>query len=248
MSIHWFCLFHLLRQYTGSFFFTRCVNTLVLSFLLAVSIHWFCLFHLLCQYTGSLFFTCCVNTLVLSFSLAASIHSSAQSYSEQQCNNSTMLRLLLLYLFWQAEICICHKPRTTRDEMRVLQIAPPRTLMLPFFILPALHTQDTFALVLSLEVGHFARHFLLLSFFLLVLLWKEFIPHSFVVTFYFSRSSGLPPVFLSSRGWLLDSHKRWLFCLHIKHATRYRFERRTPVSLSEAAVFWFCFSISLQTH
>ena len=35
-----------------------------------------------------------------------------------------------------------------------------------FSILPVLRTQDTFALVLNFEVGHFARHFLLLSFFL----------------------------------------------------------------------------------
>ena len=40
------------------------------------------------------------------------------------------------------------------------------------------------------------RSSLLASFFLpLGLLWKEFIPHIFVVTFHFSRSSGSPPVY-----------------------------------------------------
>ena len=37
-------------------------------------------------------------------------------------------------------------------------------LFFRFFILPTFHTQDTCALVLKFEVGHFARHFLLLSF------------------------------------------------------------------------------------
>ena len=36
---------------------------------------------------------------------------------------------------------------------------------------------------------------LLASIFILVLLWKEFISHSFVVTFHLSHSSGSPPVF-----------------------------------------------------
>ena len=105
-----------------------------------------------------------------------------------------------LYQFWLVEICICHKPRPTRDKTRDLQIALPWTLMLLFFsILLALLTQDTFVLVLNFEFGHFACHFLLLSFFLLVLLWKEFIPHSFVVTFHFSRSPSSPPVLYPAR-------------------------------------------------
>ena len=135
---------------------------------------------------------------VLSFSLAASIHWFAQSYCEaaNATITTTMLRLLLLYQFWKAEICICHKSRPTRDETRGLQIAPPRTLKLAFFsILPAFHTQDTFALVLNFEVGHFARHFLHLYFFIFVLQWKEFILHTLVVTFLCSRLSGSLPVF-----------------------------------------------------
>ena len=64
-----------------------------------------------------------------------------------------------------------------------------------FSILPVLYTQDTFTLVLNFEVDHFVRHFLLLSVFLLVLLWKEFNSQNFIVTFHFTRSFGSPPVF-----------------------------------------------------
>ena len=67
---------------------------------------------------------------VLSFSLAALIHWFAQSYCEATNTTTTMLRLLLLYQFWLAEICIC----PTRDEMRNLQIAPPKMLMLLVFV------------------------------------------------------------------------------------------------------------------
>ena len=41
--------------------------------------------------------------------------------------------MLLLYRFWLTEICICHKPRPTRDETRGLKIAPSTTLIIPFF-------------------------------------------------------------------------------------------------------------------
>ena len=96
--------------------------------------------------------------------LSASIHWFPQSYCEAT-NATTMPRSLLLYQFWLAKICICHKPSPTRDEMRDLQIALLLTLILPFSsILPALHTQDTFMLVLNFEVGHFTCHFFLLSF------------------------------------------------------------------------------------
>ena len=112
-----------------------------------------------------------------------------------------------------------------------------------FSILLVLHTQDTFALVLNFEVGHFTRHFLLLSFFFLVLLWKEFNPHSFVATFHFSHLFSSPPVFIK-----LDSCERQLFCLRIQHATHCLFEQQTSVGSSEAAVCRFCLSISLHTH
>ena len=74
---------------------------------------------------------------------------------------------------------------------------------------------------------------LLASFFLLVLLWKEFIPHSFVVTFHFPPR--LTIYSLSSQGRLLDSHKCRLFCLHIQHSTCCLFERRTTVSYSDGS-------------
>ena len=41
--------------------------------------------------------------------------------------------MLLLYRFWLTKICICRKPRPTKDETHDLQIALPTTLMLPFF-------------------------------------------------------------------------------------------------------------------
>ena len=153
---------------------------------------------------------------VLSFSPAAYIHWFAQSYCAATDATTTMLRLLLLYQFWLGEICICHKTRPTRDKMHDLQIALPRTLMLPFFsILPVLHTQDTFALVLNFELGHFTCHFLLLSFFLLVLLWKELNPHNFVVTFHFSHSFGSPPVFYpAGDGCWIDINVDCYACLY----------------------------------
>ena len=125
------------------------------------------------------------NTLVYSVLLG-------KQQMQQQCWDYS-----LLYQFWLAEICICHKPRPIRDETCNLQITLPRTLMLPFFIYFWHSTcKIHWRLVLNFEVGHFAHHFLLLSFFFLVLLSKEFIPHSFVVTFYFSHSFGSPPVFI----------------------------------------------------
>ena len=71
--------------------------------------------------TGSVFFTHRVNTLVRSVLL------------RRNNATTTMLRLLFLYQFWLAEIFKCHKPRPTRDETCDLQIASPRTLMLPGF-------------------------------------------------------------------------------------------------------------------
>ena len=51
------------------------------------------------------------------------------------------------------------------DEMRGQQIALPTTLTLPFFsVLLVFYTQDTFEPFLNFKVGHFAHHFLFLSF------------------------------------------------------------------------------------
>ena len=121
-------------------------------------------------------------------------------------------------------------------------------LMLPFFsILPALHKQDTFVLALNFEVGHFTPHVLLLSFFL----WCCYERNSFHTASLSHFISLVCPAhylfFLSSQGWLLDSHKRWLFCLHIQHTTHCLFEQRALVSSLEAAVCGFCLSISQQS-
>ena len=62
-----------------------------------------------------------------------------------------------------------------------------------FSIFPVLNTQDIHA-IFKLWGRPFCSS-LLVSFFLSVLLWKEFNPHSFVVTFHFSPSFGSPPVF-----------------------------------------------------
>ena len=101
--------------------------------------------------------------------------------------------MLLLYQFWQTEICICCKPRPTREKCD-LQIALTTTLTLPFFhtsdALPARHIHAIFELS-----GRPSCSSLLVSIFLSLWLWKEFNSHSFVVTFHFSCSFGLPPVF-----------------------------------------------------
>ena len=60
------------------------------------------------------------------------------------------------------------------------------------------------------------RSSLLASFFLLVLLWKEFIPLSFVVTFHLSRLFGSPPFFFLIQPGTVIRFKHRLFCLHIQ--------------------------------
>ena len=158
-----------------------------------------------------------------------------------------MLKLLLLYQFCLAKIYIYHKPRPTRDETCDLQIALPRTLILLFIF----YTSGTpharhIALVLTFEVGHFACHFLLLSFFLpLDIAMKGIHSTQLHCHISFLLFIQLTTCFLSRRGQLLDSHKCRLFCLHIQYATHCLFEWWTPVSLSEATVCGFCLSISL---
>ena len=131
-------------------------------------------------------FNCLLLILSLSLSLALSIHWFTQPYCEA---TTTMLRLLLLYQFWLGEICIYHKPSPTRDETRDLQIALQKRSCFHFFYISSTpHAKDARACFELL--GRPFRSSLLASFFLpsflLELLWKEFNPHSFVVTFDFS--------------------------------------------------------------
>ena len=114
-----------------------------------------CLFHLPHQYTVSVFFTW------LRWYTRPLSPTVKQQCNNQNNNNAEITPFIPVLAGWN----LCDKPHSTRDETRDLQIAPPRMLMLPFFsILLAVHTQDTFLLVFNFEVGHFARHFLLLSF------------------------------------------------------------------------------------
>ena len=202
----------------------------------------------------NLLIACYWSCLCLSLLLVASIHWFAQSYCKAtNATTTTMPRLLLLYQFKLAEICICHKPCPTRDEMRDLQIAHPRTLMLPFFFYTS-GTPHGRHFCTCLELWGRPFHSSLLSFSL-----PSFLPFKVAMKgiqstqlccyiSFFSRLFGSPPVFLSSQGRLLDSHKRWLFCLHIQHTTHCLFERRTPIGSLEVAVCGFCFSISLHTN
>ena len=121
---------------------------------------WSCLSHLPRQYTGS---------------LSVNVKQQMQQ-QQQQCWD---------YLFYTSSgwLKFAYVTNPVPPEIRCItyKLHPQGCSCFCFFsILPALHTQDTFVLVWNFEVGHFAHHFLLLSFFLLVLLWKEFISHSFL--------------------------------------------------------------------
>ena len=152
-----------------------------------------------------------------------------------------MPRLLLLYQFWLTETYIYCKPRSTRDEMCDLQIALPRMLMLPFFYISS--TPHVRHICTSFEL--WGRPFCSsLSFGVTIkgIQFTQLCCHISFLSFLW-----LTTCFLSSRGWLLDSHKHWLFCLHIQPATHCLFEQRTSVGSSEAAVCGFCLSISLHS-
>ena len=180
--------------------------------------------------------------LVLSFSLVMSIHSILLWNNKCNNNNAEITPFIPVLAGWNL-----HMSQTLSHQRRdswPINCTPKDAHASGFFsILPALHTQDTFMLILNFEVGHFACH-LLLSVFLLVLLWKEFNPHSFLVTFHFSFMC-LTTCFSFSWVRLLDSCKRRLFCPHIQHATHCLFERQTLDGSSEVAVCKFCLSISL---
>ena len=113
-------------------------------------------------------------------------------------------------------------------------------------MLPGLYRQDTFTPFLNFEVGHFAWHFLFVSFFLCGY-ERNSIQTASLSHFIFLIHSVHNLFFLSSRRrQLLSSCKHWLFYLHIQHATCCLFERWILVGSSETAVCRFCLSISLQ--
>ena len=148
--------------------------------------------------------------------------------------------MLLLYWFWLTEICMCHKPRPTRDKMCDLQIALQWRSYCRFSIVPVLYTQDTFTPFFNFEVGHFDHHFFFLSF------GAAMKGSQFTQLYCNIWLLSFTTCFLSGRGRLLNSRKCRLFCMHIHHSTRCLFEQWTPVGSSEAAVSGFCFSILLR--
>ena len=185
--------------------------------------------------------TCCVNTLVRTIPLWSN-----------KCNNNN------------AEITP-FIPVLAGRNLHVTNPVPPETRCVTYKVYSQGHSCFRFFYTSGTPHAKYIRtHFelwgrpfhssFLVSFFLpsflpsflLLLLWKEFNSHSFVVTFHFSHSFGSLPAFLSSLGWLLDSRKCRLFCLYIQHTTRCLFEWWTLVGSSEAAICRFCFSISLQ--
>ena len=143
--------------------------------------------------------------------------------------------MLLLYPFWLTEICICHKPHPTRDEMRDLQIALPMTLMLPFFYTSrTLHVSHIHA-IFELWGRPFCLS--LLVSFGVAMKGIQFTQLRWHISFLsFTRFT---TCFLSSRGRLLNSHKHQRFHLHIQHATNL-FEWWTLVGSLEAVVCGFC--------
>ena len=186
----------------------------------------------LCFFFLILTLTCSINTLDCTILL-----------SKQWMPLPTML---LLYRFWLTKICICCKPWPPKDEMHDIQITLLMMLMLLFFHpSSALHARHTCAIFelwgrpfyLSLFVCFF------LSFFEAMkgIQFTQLCCH--ISFFWFIQFT---TCFLSSRGRLLNSRKRQLFCLLIQQAVCCLFERWIPVGSSEAAVWEFCLSISLQ--
>ena len=157
-----------------------------------------------------------------------------------------MLRLLLLYQFWQPKISIHHKPHPTRYNMHDLEIALPKTLMFPFSFSSstpyARHICPCFELWgrpfhLSLFASFFPPSFLPSGLTMKGTHSTQLRCHILFLSFF-----QLTTCFFIQLGRLLDSCKRQLF-LHIQHVTHCLFEWRNPVSSSEAAFCRFCFLI-----
>ena len=143
------------------------------------------------------------NGLMKPFNCSLAVLSLSLSFC-LTCRVNTLVHTILLsnnkcrdYFFYTSSGWLkfaCRKPCLTRDEMSDLQIALPRTLMLPFFYTSG--TPHARHVCTSFELwGRLFCSSLLVSFFLLMLLWKEFNSHSFVITFHFSHSFSLPPLF-----------------------------------------------------
>ena len=131
-------------------------------------------------------------------------------------------------------------------------LPPPRTLMLQFFFFGFFYASGTpQARQVSTRFRLWGRPFhssLLASFFL-----SFFLPfgvamkaiHSAQLPYHISFLSFIRFICsLSSRGRLLNPHKRRLLCLHIQHSSSCLFEQWSPVSSLEAAACMFCLSIS----
>ena len=151
--------------------------------------------------------------------------------------------MLLLYRFWLTKICICCKPRPTRDEMRDLQIALLMMLTLSFFhTYGALHPRYIHAIF---ELWGRPSCSSLLACFFVAMKGIQFTQLRCDISFFsFTRFT---TCFLSSWGRLLNSLKHRLFCLHIQQAIHCLFEWWILVGSLETAVCGFCLSISFQT-
>ena len=150
--------------------------------------------------------------------------------------------MFLLYRFWLTEICICRKPRPTRDE--IYKLHSQRRSYFRFFLYFRYSTHETH----SCHFSTLSSAILLVTFCLFLSFFVAMKGiHTTSLSHFISLIHSVHHLFfLSSRRRLLNSHKSRLFRLDIQHATHCLFERRTPVGLSEAAVCGFCLSISVQ--
>ena len=149
-----------------------------------------------------------------------SIHWFAQ-FCYQNNNHALPHDAFIPYIYiWLTRICICCKPHPTRDETRDLQIVLPTTLTLLFFhTYGALHVRHIHA-IFKLWGRPFCSSLLclFLSFFVAMKGIQFTKLHCHISFFSFTRFT---TCFLSSCGWLLNSCKCRLFCLHIQQAIRF---------------------------
>ena len=142
--------------------------------------------------TGPIFLTCCINTLVRSVLLWSN-----------KCNNNNNAEItpfIPILAGWNLHIS--QTPSHQRQDMWPTNCIPKDAHASVFFYTSGTshtrHIHGLFELWGRPFRSSLLASFFLFSFlpsFLLVLLWKEFIPYSFVVTFHFSCLSISPPVF-----------------------------------------------------